>query len=52
MVLLNLPSGLNLYYAVQNVAALPQQWMLSRERMKAAPPATAAPPLRGRRATT
>ena len=25
-------SGLNLYYAVQNVAALPQQWLLSRER--------------------
>ena len=53
MVLLNFASGLNLYYAVQNVAALPQQWMLTRERMKAAPPtAAAAPPLRGRRATT
>ena len=53
MVLLNFASGLNLYYAVQNVAALPQQWLLSRERMKAAPPAPApAPPLRGRRATT
>ena len=52
-VLLNFASGLNLYYAVQNVAALPQQWMLTRERMKAAPPAPApAPPLRGRRATT
>ena len=25
-------SGLNLYYAVQNVAALPQQWLLARER--------------------
>jgi len=53
MVLLNFASGLNLYYAVQNVAALPQQWLLTRERMKAAPPAPApAPPLRGRRATT
>ena len=53
MVLLNFASGLNLYYAVQNVAALPQQWLLSRERMKAAPPVPApAPPLRGRRATT
>ena len=53
MVLLNFASGLNLYYAVQNVAALPQQWLLTRERMKAAPPAAApAPPLRGRRATT
>jgi YidC/Oxa1 family membrane protein insertase len=28
----NFASGLNLYYAVQNVAALPQQWLLSRER--------------------
>jgi YidC/Oxa1 family membrane protein insertase len=50
--LLNYASGLNLYYAVQNVAALPQQWMLTRERMKAAPVATPAPPLRGRRVTT
>ena len=53
MVLLNFASGLNLYYAVQNVAALPQQWLLTRERMKATPPTPApAPPLRGRRATT
>jgi YidC/Oxa1 family membrane protein insertase len=53
MVLLNFASGLNLYYAVQNIAALPQQWLLTRERMKAAPPTTAAPaPLRSRRATT
>lgn len=53
MVLLNFASGLNLYYAVQNVAALPQQWLLTRERMKSAPPAPApAPSLRGRRATT
>ena len=51
IVLLNFASGLNLYYAVQNIAALPQQWLLTRERMKAAP--TPAPaPLRGRRATT
>jgi YidC/Oxa1 family membrane protein insertase len=27
-------SGLNLYYAVQNLAALPQQWLLARERSK------------------
>jgi len=32
---LNFASGLNLYYAVQNVAALPQQWILTRERAKA-----------------
>jgi YidC/Oxa1 family membrane protein insertase len=29
---LNFASGLNLYYAVQNVAALPQQWLIARER--------------------
>jgi YidC/Oxa1 family membrane protein insertase len=27
-------AGLNLYYAVQNLATLPQQWLLSRERAK------------------
>jgi YidC/Oxa1 family membrane protein insertase len=51
-VLLKFASGLNLYYAVQNIAALPQQLMLTRERMKATPPAPAPAPLRGRRATT
>jgi len=28
------PSGLNLYYATSNLASIPQQWMLSQERMK------------------
>jgi YidC/Oxa1 family membrane protein insertase len=32
---LNFASGLNLYYAVQNIAALPQQWIITRERAKA-----------------
>jgi YidC/Oxa1 family membrane protein insertase len=32
---INFASGLNLYYAVQNIAALPQQWFISRERAKA-----------------
>ncbi len=27
-------AGLNLYYFVQNLAALPQQWLISNERMK------------------
>jgi YidC/Oxa1 family membrane protein insertase len=31
---LNFASGLNLYYAVQNLAALPQQWLLARERAR------------------
>jgi YidC/Oxa1 family membrane protein insertase len=38
----NFASGLNLYYAVQNVAALPQQWLLSNERS-----AATAPPRKG-----
>jgi YidC/Oxa1 family membrane protein insertase len=29
----NFASGLNLYYAVQNIAALPQQWLLAHERI-------------------
>jgi YidC/Oxa1 family membrane protein insertase len=39
---LNFASGLNLYYAVQNLAALPQQWLLARERAQAPPPPVAA----------
>jgi YidC/Oxa1 family membrane protein insertase len=50
VVLLNFASGLNLYYAVQNIAALPQQWLLSRERMKAAPQPPPPPPTSTRRA--
>jgi len=33
---LNFASGLNLYYAVSNIASIPQQWMLARERKKRA----------------
>jgi len=42
---LNLASGLNLYYAVQNLAALPQQWLLARERQKSAPVAVVSTPV-------
>lgn len=31
----NFPSGLNLYYGVQNLVAVPQQWLLTQERVKA-----------------
>lgn len=34
---LRFAAGLNLYYAVQNLAALPQQWLLSKERAIANP---------------
>jgi YidC/Oxa1 family membrane protein insertase len=32
--LINFASGLNLYYTVQNLAALPQQWMIANERAR------------------
>ena len=35
--LFNFASGLNLYYAVQNIAALPQQWLIANERGKSTP---------------
>ena len=34
--LLNFASGLNLYYAVQNLASLPQQWLIMQQRQKLA----------------
>jgi YidC/Oxa1 family membrane protein insertase len=37
---LNFPAGLNLYYAVQNLAALPQQWLIAKERAKNPRPAS------------
>ena len=45
IIFLNFASGLNLYYAVQNLVAIPQQWFLTRERAKAAAsPAVKGPP--------
>jgi YidC/Oxa1 family membrane protein insertase len=42
---LNFASGLNLYYAVSNIASIPQQWMLARERLrKAGAPAVSPKP--------
>ena len=38
----NFASGLNLYYFIQNVVSVPQQWMLAKERLKNQPPP--APP--------
>ena len=34
-VFLKLASGLNLYYAVQNLISLPQQWLISKRRLAA-----------------
>jgi membrane protein insertase Oxa1/YidC/SpoIIIJ len=39
---LKFASGLNLYYTVMNFASLPQQWMLSRERLRRQIPAAPA----------
>ena len=37
-ILANMASGLNLYYTAQNMASLPQQWLLARERAKTRKP--------------
>jgi YidC/Oxa1 family membrane protein insertase len=34
--LINFASGLNLYYTIQNLAALPQQWLIANERARGA----------------
>ena len=48
---LNFASGLNLYYAVQNITSIPQQWMLAKERMKRQPPPAPPPaPKAGKKA--
>ncbi len=33
-IFLNFASGLNVYYGVQNLVAIPQQWLLTRERAR------------------
>ncbi len=35
-IFLRFSSGLNLYYAVSNIASIPQQWLISRERLRRA----------------
>ncbi len=34
LLFLNFASGLNLYYTVMNIASLPQQWLIARERLR------------------
>ncbi len=36
-IFLNMAAGLNLYYLVQNLASLPQQWLIAKERGKVQP---------------
>jgi YidC/Oxa1 family membrane protein insertase len=48
--LVNLAGGLNLYYVVQNLAALPQQWLIANERSKAqVKPVVSGPPAQKRK---
>lgn len=44
LLFLNFASGLNLYYAVQNTASIPQQWLLAKERLRKNPQPPPAPP--------
>lgn len=44
LLFLNFASGLNLYYAVQNTASIPQQWLLAKERVRRNPQPPPAPP--------
>jgi YidC/Oxa1 family membrane protein insertase len=37
------PSGLNLYYTVQNMVTIPQQWLLAKERAKGSNPRVMTP---------
>ena len=37
MFLLSTASGLSIYYLVQQIAAIPQQWLIANERSKAGP---------------
>jgi YidC/Oxa1 family membrane protein insertase len=51
---LNFASGLNLYYAVSNLASIPQQWLLARERVRRGgtgvpPKPPPAPPAKAKR---
>jgi len=43
VIFLNFASGLNLYYAVSNIASIPQQWLLAKERLRRMPPAKPRP---------
>ena len=40
-------SGLNLYYFISNLASIPQQWMLTNERLRRNPPTPRTPAPKG-----
>lgn len=41
---LRFSAGLNLYYAVSNIASVPQQWMIAQERLRRKAKRASAPP--------
>ena len=41
MLFLNFASGLNLYYAAQNIFSIPQQYLIAKRRLREAPVAGA-----------
>ncbi|MEX2157172.1 MAG: membrane protein insertase YidC [Gemmatimonadales bacterium] len=43
---LNFASGLNLYYAAQNIFSIPQQYLIAKRRLREAPVSKSAPPPR------
>jgi len=43
-----LASGLNLYYATVNIASIPQQWFVAKERLRSASGGSPRAPARGR----
>jgi YidC/Oxa1 family membrane protein insertase len=44
LLFLNFASGLNLYYAAQNLFSIPQQYMIAKRRLREAPVSTPKPP--------
>jgi YidC/Oxa1 family membrane protein insertase len=44
LLFLNFASGLNLYYAAQNLFSIPQQYMIAKRRLREAPVTTPKPP--------
>ena len=44
-----LAAGLNLYYATVNIASIPQQWFVAKERLKTAAVGTRAPERKAKR---
>jgi YidC/Oxa1 family membrane protein insertase len=51
VIFFNLPAGLNLYYATTNIATIPQQVLIAKERRRMQEELKKNPPTIGRRGT-